>query len=134
MKRKHVHNIRPCFLVDGKFKAALTRFANKDEIDAPKSQSNVFQKGFNMLYCNAGPIASACYLSREATQSALQAVVQAIVDLTRLGYDLNLDFGFSMLSVRNKNLSVKFSPNFVASLNKPNFEEKVNIDLFLTFL
>ena len=76
---------RPCFLVEGKFKSSLSRFANKDQIDAPRSQSSVFQKGFNMIYCNAGPIAAGCYLSREATKSAIEALVGAITDLTTLG-------------------------------------------------
>jgi hypothetical protein len=112
-------------LVDGKFKSALSRYNNKDQIDAPMSQTNVFQKGFNMMYCNAGPIASACYLSRVATQSAMEALVTAIGDLTTLGYDLNLDFGFAALWVRNKNLKMSFDPTFVQRLNQPKFEDKV---------
>jgi hypothetical protein len=111
--------------VDGQFKQALSRFSNKEEIDAPNSQRSLFQKGFNMLYCNAGPIASACYLSRDSTQSALKALVQAIVDLTRLGYDINLDFEFAQLYIRNKNLKSGFCPNFISLMNQPNFENKV---------
>jgi CCDC81 eukaryotic HU domain 2 len=80
-----------------------------------------------MMYCNAGPIASACYLSRISTQSAIEALVTAIGDLTTLGYDLNLDFGFAGLFVRNKNLTMSFDDNFVASLNQPHFETKVII-------
>ena len=72
-----------------------------------------------MMYCNAGPIASACYLSRVATQSAIEALITAIVDLTALGYDLNLDFGFAGLWVRNKNLTTNFDKNFAQSLNQP---------------
>lgn len=79
------------------------------------------------MYCNAGPIASACYLSRVATKSAMEALVTAIHDLTTLGYDLNLDFGFSALWVRNKNLKMSFDPAFVQRLNQPKFEDKVTL-------
>lgn len=85
-----------------------------------------------MIYCNGGPIASQCYLSREATQSGMNAIVQAITDLTTLGnfdlikgFDLRLDFGFSVLRVNNKNLKVSFDPAFAQSLNRPEFEDKV---------
>lgn len=78
--RKHIHNIRPCFLVDGKFKNSLQRFPNKSEIDCPASQHSVFQQGINMCYCNPVPISRACYLSETVTKSLLNATVMAISD------------------------------------------------------
>ena len=52
--RAHVHKVRPCFLTGGTFETALQRFPNKEEVSMPKSQRSVFQKGFNMTYCNPG--------------------------------------------------------------------------------
>lgn len=133
-QRKNIHKLRPCFLVEKKFGDSLARFANKSQVDAPNSQTSVFQKGYNMLYCNAGPIASACSLDRESTQSALDAIIQAIIDLTNLsisfmlkilGFDLDLDFGVAKLTIRNKDLKTTFSQNFVSQLNTPDFEDNV---------
>ena len=50
--RAHVHKVRPCFQVGGTFETAQSRFPNKEEVSMPKSQRSVFQKGFNMTYCN----------------------------------------------------------------------------------
>lgn len=46
MERRHVHKIRPCFVPDIRFKGALSRYAGKEEITAPKSQHSIYQKGF----------------------------------------------------------------------------------------
>lgn len=78
--RKHIHKIRPCFLVGGTFESALMRFPNKEEISAPRSQHSVFQKGFNMCYCNPGPIASVCNLSTPVAKSILDSIFTCISD------------------------------------------------------
>ena len=62
-----------------------------------------------MLYCNAGPIAASCFLDRETTSDAMKAIVAAIIDLTNLGFDMNLDFGVAKLKIRNKNLTTTFN-------------------------
>lgn len=78
-----------------------------------------------MLYCNAGPIASACSLDREATQSAMNALIQSIIDCTNLGFDLNLDFGVAVLRIRNKNLKTVFKPEFSQAIQQTTFQQKV---------
>lgn len=124
--RNNVHVMRPCFLVDKKFGTALSRFANKSQVDCPKSQSNIFQQGFNMLYCNAGPIASSCSLDREATQSAMNALIQGIIDLTNLGFDLSLDFGVALFRINNKNLKISFKQAFIQQVESVAFDKNMN--------
>lgn len=60
----HNHKIRPCFIPDAKLKDTLLRFPGKQEIEKPKSQHSIYQKGFGMIYCNPVPIAYSCYLNK----------------------------------------------------------------------
>lgn len=120
--RKHIHKIRPCFLVQGEFEAALQRFPNKREIDAPQSQHSVYQQGSNMLFCNPRPIALGCKFSEEVTKKCLEALTHAVVDLTRLGKDLRLDFGFCCLKVNNKDLKYHFDDYLTKEVNNPSYE------------
>jgi len=53
------HKLRPCFVIDNKFKKILTRFKDKEEVIKPKSQATIYQKGFQMTFCNSVPIAAA---------------------------------------------------------------------------
>ncbi len=62
VEKKTTHKLRPCFIIDPKIKKILAKFNDKDEISKPKSQSSIYQKGFQMTYCNPVPIAAACYL------------------------------------------------------------------------
>jgi len=123
--RKHVHKIRPCFLVDGTFEKSLARFPNKREIEAPQSQHSVYQQGTAMIFCNPGPIAAGCYFSHVLAKSILDALVHAITDLTTLGKDLNLDFGFCAMYVRNKDLTYKYKCDLTQELNTAGFEGKL---------
>ena len=59
IERKHINSLRPVFVPDKKFQYCLRRFAEKDELEKPKSQASVYQKGFGMTYCNPVPIAAA---------------------------------------------------------------------------
>jgi len=77
------------------------------------------------MFCNAGPIAASCYLGKDIVSSAHAAVIQAIGDLTTLGYDLNIDFGFVKLVVRNKDLTYKFQTDFSGVLNSKSYELKM---------
>jgi len=124
-ERKHVHKIRPCFIVDSKMKYLLTRYPNKEEISFSKSQNSVYQQGFGMVFCNAGPIAASCYLGKEVVTSAIAAIVEAISNLTQLGNNLDIDFGFARVKINNKNLSYTFSQDFSSSLNHTAFESKL---------
>jgi nucleoid DNA-binding protein len=124
-ERKHVHKIRPCFVADDKFKYLLTRFPNKEELTVPKSQRNVYQQGFGMIFCNPTPIAAACYLGKETVASAIQAFVEAVQNLTQLGYSLDIDFGFCKVKINNRSLSYNYKTDFSSSLNQTSFESKI---------
>lgn len=85
LERKHVHKLRPVFVVDPKLKAVLARYPGKEELEKPKSQASVYQKGFNTIYCNPVPIAAACFLGKEVVESTLNALFSAVIDLTKYG-------------------------------------------------
>lgn len=124
-ERKHVHKIRPCFIPDPKLRVVLDRYAGKLEIDAPKSQSSIYQQGFAMIFCNAGPIGTACFLSKETVASAHDAFFKSIIDLTQLGHALNLDFGFCRVTISQRNLQYQYKPSFAGSLNIVPYEAKL---------
>jgi len=124
-ERKHVHKIRPCFVVDSKLRYFLSRFPNKEEISAPKSQNSIYQKGFGTIFCNPGPIAAASYLGKEAVASAIQAFIEAVSNLTQLGHSLDIDFGFCRVKINNRNLTYTFKQDFSGSLNQTAFESKI---------
>jgi len=124
-ERKHVHKFRPCFVVDPQLKAMLSRYAGKEELSTTKSQNTVYQKGFGMIFCNPTPIAAACYLGKETVVSALAAFTTAVIDLTRLGYDLSLDFDFCKINIIDKNLKYSYRQDFNQQLNAPTFETKI---------
>eukprot|EP00919_Chromeraceae_sp_WS-2016_P077050 GHVR01182328.1.p1 GENE.GHVR01182328.1~~GHVR01182328.1.p1 ORF type:complete len:131 (+),score=10.92 GHVR01182328.1:3577-3969(+) len=84
-ERLHNHRIRPCFVPDAKLSDVLLRYPGKEEIDKPKSQHSIYQKGFNMIYCNPAPIAYSCSLNREVAESALNTFARAVCDLSELG-------------------------------------------------
>jgi len=78
-----------------------------------------------MTFCNPGPIAASCYLGKDVVASSHAAFIQAIIDLTTLGYDLVIDWTFFKLNVNNKDLKYKFEPNFGNQLNQTSFELKM---------
>jgi len=41
------------------------------------------------------------------------------------GYDVDLDFGFCRVVIRDKNLSYAYKQDFVQQINNLNFEKKV---------
>lgn len=84
----HNHKIRPCFVPDKQLVEQLIRHPGKEEIDKPKSQHNIYQKGFSMIYANPVPIANSCYLDKETAQDALTAFSKAVSDLISLGKSL----------------------------------------------
>jgi len=124
-ERKHVHKMRPCFIVDSKMKYLLSRYPNKEEISFAKSQNTVYQQGFGMVFCNATPIAASCYLGKEVVTSAINAFIEAVANLTQLGHNLDIDFGFARVKINNKNLSYTYQQNFSGSLNSTAFESKI---------
>lgn len=103
----------------------MSRYHGKEEIDSAKSQHSIYQKGFGMIFCNPGPISASCYLGKEVVQSALNAFVNAICDLTQLGYSMNINFGFCVVKVVDRSLTFRFDHQFVEELNSSNFEHKM---------
>jgi len=124
-ERKHVHKLRPCFVVDSKLRYLLSRFPNKEEITVPKSQNTVYQQGFGMIFCNPGPIAAASYLGKEVVTSAIQAFIEAVANLTQLGHSLDINFGFCSVKIVNRNLTYSYVKNFSHGLNQTSFESKL---------
>jgi nucleoid DNA-binding protein len=124
-ERKHIHSTRPCFVVDQKVKYLLTRYPGKEEITTTKSQHSIYQQGFGMIFCNAGPISAGCYLAKEVVASAHEAFIKAVGDLTKLGQSLNIDFGFCKVRICDKDLSYSYKADFVNNLNHTSFENKM---------
>lgn len=115
LERKHVHKVRPCFVVDGFLQPHLIHYKGKEEIVPAKSQNSIFQKGFRMIYCNPVPIAAATLLGKEVVNDALNTIFLAIVDLIKYNRDLNLNFGFARISIVNRGLKVTFAQDFSSS-------------------
>lgn len=130
MEKKTTHKLRPCFVVDNKFKKLLTRFQNKEELIKPQSQSSIFQKGFQMTYCNPIPIAASCYLSKNVIIDGLNAIFSAVYDLINIGKNVVLKTGFCNINFVDRNLAYSFAPDLgkttsslVESENKVKFKD-----------
>lgn len=67
-ERKHIHKLRPCFIVDPVLKKHLSRYAGKEEVSPAKSQHSVFQQGFKTIYANPVPIANACQMGPDVVR------------------------------------------------------------------
>ena len=84
-----------------------------------------------MIFCNSGPIAAACYLANDVVTKAIDAFICAIVDLVALSScifidkDLQIDFGFCKISIVHKSIKYRYQDNFVKTLNKKDFEQKM---------
>jgi hypothetical protein len=116
LEKKTTHNLRPCFVVDNKLKKVLSRFRDKEELIKPKSQSSVYQKGFQMIYCNPIPIAAACYMHKNVILDALNSIFSAIYDLIDMGRNITLKTGFCNIYFIDKNLSYSFSADIGESV------------------
>lgn len=115
VEKKTTHKLRPCFIIDPKIKKILSKFNDKDEISKPKSQSSIYQKGFQMTYCNPVPIAAACYLHKNVINDSLNAIFDAIYDLINMGKNIALKFSFCNIYFSDRNLSYRFAPDFTSS-------------------
>jgi hypothetical protein len=137
LEKKTTHKLRPCFVIDGKFKKLLTRFKDKEELIKPKSQTSIYQKGFQMIYCNPTPIAAGCFLPKNVVIDSLNAMFSGIYDLVNIGKNIVLKFGFCNVYLVDRNLTYSFSPdigqivtNLVESETKVNsFQIKVYFSL-----
>lgn len=111
IEKKTTHKLRPCFVVDQRYKRNLIKFNDKEELTKPKSQASVYQKGFKMTYCNPIPIAASCYLPKNVIIDTLAAIFNSILDLINLGKNVNLKTGFCNITFANLNLSYNFNPD-----------------------
>jgi nucleoid DNA-binding protein len=125
LDRKHVHKVRPCFVVDEFLQPHLIHYAGKEEILPAKSQKSIYQKGFRMIYCNPVPISAACLLGKEIVNDALNTIFLAIVDLIKYNRDINLNFGFARISIVNRGLRVTFANDYKTTCVDKTFENQM---------
>jgi len=59
-------------------KKNLIKFLDKEELIKPLSQHSVYQKKFQMTYCNPIPIAASYYLPKNVINDTLNAIFNAI--------------------------------------------------------
>ena len=125
----HNHKIRPCFAPDKKLTDDLIRYPGKEEITKPKSQHSIYQKGFNMTFCNPVPIAASCQLDRDTTEACLNSFARATSDLIELGKSLDITIGVVNIKVVNRNLTYSYRGNFATQLNDTNYEKNLKKSL-----
>lgn len=125
LERKHVHSNRPVFIPDSSFEYLLQRYHRKSQVEKPASQKSIYQKGFQMIFCNPVPIAQSCSLDKIVIRDTHKAIFAAIKDLTKLGRNLHIAFGFAALIVNNMSLKVVFNKEFSSTINNYHYERKM---------
>jgi hypothetical protein len=128
-ERMHNHSIRPCFAPDKRLQDVLLRYPGKEEIVKPKSQHSIYQKGFNMIFCNPVPIAASCSLDKDVAESILAAFARAAVDLAELGKNLEIVIGPCNIKIVNRNLTYSYTGNFANQLNNTEYEKNLKKSL-----
>lgn len=76
-----------------------------------------------MIFCNPVPIAFSCNLDKVVIRDSHKAIFSAIKDLTKLGRNLHLAFGFAALEVQNMSLKVVFAKEFSQKVNNSEYEK-----------
>ena len=99
--------MRPCFVIDPKFLPILK------EITKPKSQSNIYQKGINMSYCNPIPNAEGFCLEPHIVEDGLKAIFNAVYNLISIGQKIFLKTLFCNINFVQRNLTYSFSPEIL---------------------
>lgn len=125
LDRKHIHNNRPVFIIDSALQNCLIRYHGKLAVERPKSQHSVYQRGFQMVYCNPVPIAMACFLDKAVIKDAHKAIFKALGDMGKMGSRVELRFNFAVVIVENHSLSCHFNPSFAAALNAKTYEKSM---------
>lgn len=121
--RKHIHKLRPCFVVDPVIKKHLVRYKGKEEISFAGSQKSIFQQGFKMIYANPVPVASGCQMGVDVVRSCLDIIYKAIEDLINIhDKNITLQFGFAAVQFLNKNLKVAFNSDLTKNVTSSEFE------------
>lgn len=122
-ERKHIHKLRPCFVVDPVLKTHLYRYKGKEEVSVAHSQHSVYKQGFKTIYANPVPIASACQMGVDVVKSTLNIIYKAIEDLINIhDKDIQLQFGFCVIQMRQKNLKVVFADYLAKEVSGSQFE------------
>lgn len=124
-ERKHVHHLKPRFVIDGDLQALTIRYHGKEQITPAKSQRSIFQKGFRMIYANPVPIAAACQMGTDVVQDTLRTIFLAIKDMLKYDHNIMLQFGFCNISFVNKACKVVFAPYLVAEAKDKDFENNM---------
>ena len=122
LERKHLHKNRPVFIPDSGLEYLLQRYHRKSQVDKPASQRSVYQKGFQMIFCNPVPIAQACSLDKNVIRDAHKAIFAAIKDLTKLGRTLHIAFNFCVVIINNMSLQTQFNKEFSRNINDKSYE------------
>ena len=117
VEKKTSHKLRPCFIIDPHIKKILSKFKDKDEIFKPKSQSSIYQKGYQMTYCNPIPIAASCYLHKNVITDTLNAIITAIYDLIKMGKNIGIKLGFVNIYFFDRNLTYTFAPDLSSTMS-----------------
>jgi hypothetical protein len=125
LERKHLHKNRPVFIPDSGLEYLLQRYHRKSQVEKPASQRSVYQKGFQMIFCNPVPVAQACFLDKNVIRDAHKALFAAVKDLTKLGRTLHLAFNFAVVVISNMSLQTQFNKEFVANVNDKGYEVKM---------
>lgn len=125
----HNHGIRPCFAPDKKLEEILLRYPGKEELEKPKSQHSIYQKGFNMIYCNPVPIAASCSLDRDVADACLTTFARAVCDLAELGKNLEIVIGVITIKINNRNLTYTYNSGFKKALNDTEYEKTLKKSL-----
>jgi len=122
MERKHVHHLKPRFVVDPELQSLAIRYHGKEQVVNPKSQNSIFQKGFRMIYANPVPIAAACQMGKDVVDDTLRTIFLAIKDMIKYDYNLSLQFGFCNITFIDKNMKVNFAPYLSHELKDKDYE------------
>lgn len=125
LDRKHVHNNRPVFIIDSALQNSLIRYRGKAAVERPRSQHSVYQRGFQMVYCNPVPIAMACFLDKSVIKDAHRAIFKAICDLGKMGTRVELRFNFAVVVVSNHDLVCHFNPGLSSVINDKTYERSM---------
>ncbi len=94
----------------------MNHYLGKDDLDKPKSQASIYQKGFGMIFCNPYPIAAACMVDARVVRDGLQAFWRAVLDLVTMGKDIDLNFGFVRIQIIDSNLRVYWKKGFAGNI------------------
>ena len=103
----------------------LIRYPGKEEISPAISQHSIYQKGFRTIYANPVPVAAAAMLGKDVVCDALNTIFLAIVDLIKLGRNIDLAFGFANIRIVNRGLSVSFKEDLSTTVGHAKFEESM---------